>query len=165
MLTKAEENSALIKIEAILKELKRKAGDDANSYILTAFSGVVEDARENINSDFANSWKDRAETARREAEKAAAELEKARRIIEAVKLHALKADQAKAAAAIIAERAHDLRTRADKARAAALEIDPEKDPAGALAALKDHARSKAAADRARAAVEALEEQAALDLLQ
>lgn len=165
MLTKAEENSALIKIEAILAELKRKAGDDANSYILTAFSGVVEDARENINNDFANSWRDRAQTAQALLQKQAAELEKARRIIEAVKLHALKADQAKAAAAMIADRAHELRIRADKARAAALEIDPEKDPAGALAALKTRATCNAAADRARAAVEALEEQAALALLQ
>lgn len=159
MLTKDQERAKLEQIEKIINSIP---GD---SYIKTAFAGVIEDARRNIDDDAAYSWKDRAETARREAEKAAAELEKARRIIEAVKLHALKADQAKAAAAMIADRAHELRIRADKARAAALEIDPEKDPAGALAALKDHARSKAAADRARAAVEALEEQAALALLQ
>lgn len=56
MATKAEERKALDKIRDILTEL-------GPGYVWTAFEGVMEDARENIESDFALSMKDRWKSA------------------------------------------------------------------------------------------------------
>ena len=55
MATKAEERKALEQIVKIVESL----GED--SYIATAMHGMVEDARENIENDFALSMKDRVE--------------------------------------------------------------------------------------------------------
>lgn len=55
MATKAEERKALEQIKKIIESL----GPD--SYIATAMDGMIEDAEENIENDFAMSWKDRAE--------------------------------------------------------------------------------------------------------
>ncbi len=57
MVTKEQERKALTKIEAILKEL----GDD--SYVGMAMEGMIADAKENIDNDWACSWKQRAEKA------------------------------------------------------------------------------------------------------
>ena len=57
MTTKEQERKALEQIEKII------SGLGENSYIGTAMEGMIEDARENIENDFALSWKDRAETA------------------------------------------------------------------------------------------------------
>lgn len=58
MTTKEQERKALDQIKSILATL------DKDGWINTAFAGVVEDAEENIENDFALSWKDRAETAK-----------------------------------------------------------------------------------------------------
>lgn len=54
MATKAEERKALEQIRKIIEGL----GPD--SYIATAMDGMIEDAEDNIENDFAMSWKDRA---------------------------------------------------------------------------------------------------------
>ena len=56
MATKAEERKALEQIVKIVESL----GED--SYIATAMQGMIEDAKENIENDFALSMKDRVET-------------------------------------------------------------------------------------------------------
>lgn len=64
MTTKEQERKALEQIKKIV------AGLGAGSYVATALDGMFEDAEENIENDFALSWKDRAQT----AEKRLAEL-------------------------------------------------------------------------------------------
>ena len=59
--TKEQEKKALAKIREIVESLGE------NSYIGTAFKGCFEIAEENIEWDFADSMKDRLETAREEA--------------------------------------------------------------------------------------------------
>ena len=54
MTTKAEERKALEQIKKIIESL------GPNSYIATAMDGMIEDAEENIEYDFAMSWKERA---------------------------------------------------------------------------------------------------------
>lgn len=58
MTTKEQERAALAKVESILATI------DGDGWVNTAFAGCVDDARENIESDFAISWKDRAENYR-----------------------------------------------------------------------------------------------------
>lgn len=58
--TKEQEIKALKQIKSILAGL---GGDPNNSYLLMAFEGCVEDAEDNIENDFGNSWKNRAESA------------------------------------------------------------------------------------------------------
>ena len=70
MTTKEQERKALEQIKKII------SGLGENSYIGTAMAGMIEDAEENIENDFAMSWKDRAETATRRFEKAEAEMVK-----------------------------------------------------------------------------------------
>lgn len=67
MTTKEQERAALAKIEKIL------AGLDSDSWVNTAFAGAVEDARYNIENDFANSWQERAQHEARKNEKLEAE--------------------------------------------------------------------------------------------
>jgi chromosome segregation ATPase len=67
MATKAEERKALEQIRKIIEGL----GPD--SYIATAMDGMIEDAEENIQNDFAISMKDRCMTA--EAKMTEVELE------------------------------------------------------------------------------------------
>lgn len=57
MMTKAEEMKVLEKIGKLVES----TGE--GSYISMAFEGVLEDAEDNINNDFGNSWKQRAEAA------------------------------------------------------------------------------------------------------
>lgn len=64
MTTKEQERKALELIKKIV------AGLGEGSYVATALDGMFEDAEENIENDFALSWKDRAQT----AEKRLAEL-------------------------------------------------------------------------------------------
>lgn len=59
MTTKEQERKALEQIRKIVAELGE------GSYIATALDGMFEDAEENIENDFALSWKDRAQTAER----------------------------------------------------------------------------------------------------
>lgn len=72
MTTKEQERAALEKIESILATL------DADGWVNTAFAGCVDDARENIFSDFALSWKERAECYSNGAEQARRERDDAR---------------------------------------------------------------------------------------
>lgn len=65
MTTKEQERKALEQIKKIV------AGLGEGSYVATALDGMFEDAEENIENDFALSWKDRAQT----AEKRLAELQ------------------------------------------------------------------------------------------
>lgn len=65
MPTKEQERKALAKIEKILEEL---GNNPDNSYICRAFQGCIEDARENIEYDFANSQKDRADHLEKQVE-------------------------------------------------------------------------------------------------
>lgn len=62
MMTKAEEMKVLEQI----KKLVASTGE--GSYISMAFEGVLEDAEENIENDFGNSWKQRAEAAEKKIE-------------------------------------------------------------------------------------------------
>ena len=64
MATKQEELNALKKIGEIVNAL------GVTSYIGIAFEGVLEDAKENIENDWACSWKQRAEAREEEAVKA-----------------------------------------------------------------------------------------------
>ena len=57
MTTKEQERKALEQIKKIV------AGLGEGSYVATALDGMFEDAEENIENDFALSWKDRAQTA------------------------------------------------------------------------------------------------------
>lgn len=57
MTTKEQERKALAQIKKIIADL----GED--SYIAIAMEGMIEDAEENIECDFAMSWKNRAEVA------------------------------------------------------------------------------------------------------
>ena len=61
MVTKEQERKALEQIKKIVDSL------GADSYIATAFDGCFEDARENIENDFALCMKDRYETERKRA--------------------------------------------------------------------------------------------------
>jgi DNA repair exonuclease SbcCD ATPase subunit len=61
MTTKAEERKALEQIKKIIESL------GPNSYIATAMDGMIEDAEENIECDFAMSWKERAKDAETKA--------------------------------------------------------------------------------------------------
>lgn len=58
--TKEQERKALEQIKSILAGL---SDDPDTSYLLRAFEGCVEDAEANIENDFGNSWKRRAESA------------------------------------------------------------------------------------------------------
>ena len=68
--TKEQERKALEQIRKIVEGLGE------NSYVGTALEGMLEDAEENIENDFALSWKSRAELATEKYEKAKADLEK-----------------------------------------------------------------------------------------
>ena len=57
MTTKAEERKALEQIKKIMESLGE------HSYIATAMDGMIKDAEDNIENDWAMSWKDRAQTA------------------------------------------------------------------------------------------------------
>lgn len=61
MSTKEQERKALEQIKKIV------AGLGSDSYIGIAFEGVLDDAVENIENDFACSWKGRAESAEKRA--------------------------------------------------------------------------------------------------
>ena len=56
MTTKEQERAALDKIEKILKTV------DPNGWVATACAGCGDDARNNLDEDAAYSWKDRAES-------------------------------------------------------------------------------------------------------
>ena len=70
MTTKEQEKKALEQIKKII------AGLGEGSYIAMAMDGMIEDAEENIENDFALSWKERAKIATKRYEKAEAELVK-----------------------------------------------------------------------------------------
>lgn len=70
MTTKQQEREALEKIRKIVEALGEY------SYIGTAMAGMFEDAEENIENDFAMSWKDRAEDREHEIEALKAENQK-----------------------------------------------------------------------------------------
>lgn len=74
MPTKEQEKQALAKIEKILASL---GNNPETSYVCRAFQGCVEDARENIENDFANSQKERADGLEKKLSKARADLEQA----------------------------------------------------------------------------------------
>lgn len=70
MTTKEQEKKALEQIKKII------AGLGEGSYIAMAMDGMIEDAEENIENDFALSWKERAKIATKRYEKAETELVK-----------------------------------------------------------------------------------------
>lgn len=74
MPTKEQERKALEKIEKILMEL---GNNPETSYICRAFQGCVDDAKTNIEFDFGNSQKDRADDLEKKLSKARADLEQA----------------------------------------------------------------------------------------
>ena len=57
MTTKEQERKALEQIKKIV------SGLEENSWVATALDGMIEDAEENIENDFANTWKGRAKDA------------------------------------------------------------------------------------------------------
>ena len=71
-MTKQEEKAVLQKI------IKLIDSTGADSYITTAFEGCVEDAQQNIDFDFACSWKQRAESAELKLRQAQEEAKEAR---------------------------------------------------------------------------------------
>ena len=70
MATKEQERKALEQIKKIIEGLGK------DSYIATAMDGMIEDAEENIENDFAMSWKDRATVAEKRFEDLASEYNK-----------------------------------------------------------------------------------------
>lgn len=70
MTTKEQEKKALEQIRKII------AGLGKDSYIAIAMDGMIDDAEDNIENDWAMSWKDRAVTASKRCEKAETELVK-----------------------------------------------------------------------------------------
>ena len=68
MTTREQEKKALEQIKEII------AGLGKDSYIAIAMDGMIDDAEDNIENDWAMSWKDRAVTASKRYEKAEAEL-------------------------------------------------------------------------------------------
>lgn len=64
MATKDQERAALKKIQKIVEDLGE------NSYIGMAMEGVLEDAEENIENDFGNSWRQRCLLADQKLQKA-----------------------------------------------------------------------------------------------
>lgn len=87
MPTKEQERKALAKIEKILEEL---GNNPENSYVCRAFQGCVEDARENIDFDFANSQKDRADDLEKKLAQANAERDDAREALKAAQENAAR---------------------------------------------------------------------------
>lgn len=81
MPTKEQEKQALAKIEKILAGL---GNNPETSYVCRAFDGCVEDARENIENDFANSAKERAEHYEKKYNDAKQEAQEAREALEAM---------------------------------------------------------------------------------
>ena len=71
MATKAQDRKALEQIKKIL------AGLDGDSYVFQAMDGMVEDAEENIENDFWNSYRSRYEYKDAECDRYEKELEKA----------------------------------------------------------------------------------------
>ena len=71
MTTKAQERKALEQIRKIVEGLGE------NSYIAMAMEGMFQDAEENIENDFGNSWKQRAKYAQDECNRLIAEVDKA----------------------------------------------------------------------------------------
>ena len=89
MPTKEQERKALEKIQKILAEL---GGDPETSYVVRAFEGCAADAESNIENDFGDSWKQRAESRQKDAEEFkraaeyyAAEAEKAQKEAETLR--------------------------------------------------------------------------------
>lgn len=85
MPTKEQEKQALAKIEKILASL---GNNPETSYVCRAFQGCVDDARENIENDFANSAKERAEHYETKYNEAKQEAKEAREAMEAMKANA-----------------------------------------------------------------------------
>jgi hypothetical protein len=85
MPTKEQERKALEKIEKILMEL---GNNPETSYICRAFQGCVEDAKTNIEFDFGNSQKDRADDLEKKYNDAKREAKEAREAMEAMKANA-----------------------------------------------------------------------------
>lgn len=85
MPTKEQEKQALAKIEKILASL---GNNPETSYVCRAFQGCVQDARENIDFDFANSQKDRADDLEKKYNDAKREAEEACEAMEAMKANA-----------------------------------------------------------------------------
>lgn len=75
MTTKEQERETLKKIEALINST------EAHSYIRTAFDGCIEDAKENIENDFALSWKDRAINAGEKIAEQAQKLQEAEKAV------------------------------------------------------------------------------------
>jgi hypothetical protein len=85
MPTKDQERKALAQIEKILANL---GGNPETSYLCRAFRGCCEDARENIENDFANSAADRAEYFEQKYNEAKQEAQEAREAMEAMQANA-----------------------------------------------------------------------------
>ena len=85
MPTKEQERKALEKIEKILMEL---GNNPETSYICRAFQGCVEDAKTNIEFDFGNSQKDRADDLEKKLNEAKQEAKEAREAMEAMQANA-----------------------------------------------------------------------------
>ena len=87
MATKDQERAALEQIKKIIAELGN------NSYIAMAMDGMIADAEENIENDFALSWKDRAETAAKRLEKAQEETARISKELELAKKNLAEASE------------------------------------------------------------------------
>lgn len=85
MPTKEQEKQALAKIEKILASL---GNNPETSYVCRAFAGCVEDARTNIDFDFGNSQKDRADDLEKKLNEAKQEAKEAREAMETMKSNA-----------------------------------------------------------------------------
>ena len=80
MITKEQERKALEQIKQIIDKVSE--GNPANSYIGMAFEGCVELAESNIEYDFGDSFKTRAESAEKREHEAREKLSKANEMIE-----------------------------------------------------------------------------------
>ena len=126
MPTKEQERKALAKIEKILEEL---GNNPDTSYVCRAFQGCVEDARENIDFDFANSQKDRADDLEKKLEQAKAERDATREAYDALQARTIDDETRNGIWNFIRYEADQAKNDARRASADMLEAceDPESD--------------------------------------
>ena len=143
MTTKAQDRAILAKIENLLKD------QDPDGYLMTAFAGCIEDARENIENDFSNSWKDRAEHAREQADKLAAKLTEAQNRIAALeaalekeKARTLSRDDLNLCTFLTISRIEETKNRIETNAAKIIELADEPDSSDFRIAVANHRRSK-----------------------
>lgn len=156
--TKQQEREALETIKKLLADL----GPD--SYLGTAFEGCIEDAESNIENDFADSMKERWESAKQDAEhfKAAAEhyaaeLEKAQEENEALRKQTISADDLTDCIQLLNDRAYEDEKKLEAAAARIVELADDPSNPDFAAAVSAHRNAKGNINYYKALRDRLEE--------